>query len=169
MVYAQSAVDYGFLAGVNYESACDGTGVRTAIFFSGCAHNCPGCHNPETHDPHFGVLISENIIYEIAEEIKKRPYLSGITLTGGDPLYKPLAVLRFLVKLKRFLGFLPNIWLYTGYTMDQIERGDIPDPLHGRMLVDMCDVIVDGPFVKDLADKRLAFRGSSNQHIIAIF
>ena len=161
-------MDYGYLAGINYESAADGTGVRTAIFLSGCAHNCPECHNPETHDPRFGVQITEDIIRQIAEEIKKRPYLAGITLTGGDPLYMPWQTLAFLAKLKRCLGFLPNIWLYTGYTMEQIERDDIPAPLYGRMLVDLCDVVVDGPFIKALADKRLAFRGSSNQNIIQV-
>ena len=161
-------MDYGYIAGVNYESACDGTGVRAAIFLSGCTHFCPGCHNPETHNPYFGTPVTEDLIKTIADEIKARPYLSGITLTGGDPLYCPLHTLNFVVTLKRYLGYLPNIWLYTGYTMDEIDKWNpqLEFVTHAQALIALCDVIVDGKFVKDLADKRLAFRGSSNQKII---
>lgn len=162
-------MEYGYLAGINYESAADGTGVRTAIFLSGCTHRCPGCHNPETHDPRFGIHITDEIIQQIAEEIKARPYLAGITLTGGDPLCFPQYTLNFLAFLKRCLGYLPNIWMYTGYTMKDIDAmGTSEFKRYADILINLCDVVVDGPFIRDLADKRLAFRGSSNQNIIYV-
>ena len=162
-------MDYGYLAGVNFESAADGSGVRTAIFLSGCTHACPGCHNPDTHDPHFGIPITESVIAGIANQIKKRPYLSGITLTGGDPLCFPQYTLSFIVTLKRCLGYLPNIWLYTGYRLEDIRRMEQSEfKTYADLVIGLCDVVVDGPFVKELADKRLAFRGSSNQRIIAV-
>ena len=161
-------MEYGYIAGVNYESACDGQGVRAAIFLSGCTHFCPGCHNPETHNPYFGTQITEDIIRRIADEIRSRPYLSGITLTGGDPLYDPEHTLNFVVTLKRFLGYLPNIWLYTGYTVEEMKKWDprLSFVRFAQALISLCDVVVDGKFVRELADKRLAFRGSSNQNII---
>lgn len=164
-------MEYGYLAGVNYESACDGDGVRAAIFLSGCAHDCPGCHNPETHDPHFGIPITNEIIHRLAIEIDQRPYLSGITLTGGDPLFEPFKTLAFLTALIRELGRLPNIWLYTGYVFDDIMSAEAPPGTEAwarKLIVDLCDVVVDGPFIRELADKRLAFRGSSNQNIIHV-
>ena len=166
-IFPMDQMHYGWLAGINYESAADGPGIRTAIFLSGCTHECNGCHNPETWNFHYGKPIDESMIRQIASEIKRRPYLSGITLTGGDPLCYPLYSLNFLVTLKKHLGQMPNIWLYTGYKIEQLGLED-----HGRIdldvmrLISLCDVVVDGPFVKEKADKRLEFRGSTNQRII---
>lgn len=161
---------YPYLSGVNYESVADGPGVRAAIFLSGCNHNCPGCHNPDTHNPCFGAEISQASITTIAYLIDKRPYISGITLTGGDPLYDVEATLNFVSDLKTELGERwdeLNVWLYTGYTWEQLMlRYRIDDNL--QKLLHMVDVVVDGPFVQSLADKRLAFCGSSNQRIIDV-
>jgi len=161
---------YPYLSGVNYESVADGPGVRAAIFLSGCGHNCPGCHNPDTHDPHCGSQLSDASIYTIAYLIENRPYISGITLTGGDPLYDVEATLNFVKRLSEYLEDRWNnlsVWLYTGYTWEQLmKRYAVDDNL--KLLLSMVDVVVDGPFVQSLADKRLAFCGSSNQRIIDV-
>ena len=75
------------IAGINYESINDGEGVRTVIYVSGCSHKCPNCHNPETHDIKYGVRFTNELQDEIINNINKRPFISGITLSGGDPLY----------------------------------------------------------------------------------
>ena len=161
---------YPYLSGVNYESVADGPGVRAAIFLSGCNHNCPGCHNPDTHNPCFGSQISKASIVTIAYLIDKRPYISGLTLTGGDPLFNVKATMNFLTELKSELGERwekLDKWLYTGYTWEQLMmRYRMDEDLQN--LLSMIDVVVDGPFVKSLADKRLAFCGSSNQRIIDV-
>lgn len=161
---------YPYLSGVNYESVADGPGVRAAIFLSGCTHNCPGCHNRQTHDPCYGSQLNDAMIYTIAYLIDNRPHISGITLTGGDPLYNIEATANFLSKLKEYLGERwnkLNVWLYTGYTWNQIMEKYKTDEHLQRLLL-MVDVVVDGPFIQNQADKRLAFRGSLNQRIVDV-
>lgn len=159
------------LSGIVYESIVDGPGVRTAIFLSGCNHNCAGCHNPETHNPNFGFQLVEEDIIQIADNIVKSPYISGITLTGGDPLFWPQNTLNLLKYLLFYIIKKDNnwvqerkspIWIYTGYIYENINKddNDMDDVLH------MANVLVDGPFIQKLADRTLAFRGSSNQRII---
>lgn len=161
---------YPYLSGVHYESIVDGTGVRAAIFLSGCSHRCPGCHNPQTHDPCFGQPITKDTIDEIAKRIADAPYLSGITLTGGDPLYCPYQTANFLSALRSSLGARASslsVWMYTGYTWREVAALAKKDKNVARLLA-MIDVVVDGRYVEALADARLAFRGSSNQHLIDV-
>lgn len=151
------------IAGVNFESTVDGPGVRAAIYLSGCPHHCPGCHNPDTHDPEYGRLATAEEALRIAKEIVKRPYLQGITVTGGDPFYANHAAL-FLQSVLAVVGNMApqkklDIWVYTGYLFRDIM--DHP-------LLQLADVCVDGPFIAALADKRLVFRGSANQRIIDV-
>ena len=98
------------IAGVNYDSLVDGEGVRAAIYLSGCRHHCPGCHNYDAQSPEFGQILTPSLLSSIAEEIKKREYLSGITLTGGDPLYDPEATEIMLEALLNLIGSDTNVW-----------------------------------------------------------
>lgn len=157
---------YPRLAGINYESMVDGEGVRAVIFFSGCSHHCPGCQNEEAQDPAYGKACTLELIQEIAAEIAKRPFLSGITLSGGDPLYNPMRTACFLVSLEREMIALgqtmPDVWLYTGYVLNDVLAS------HNRfvpVILRYVHFLVDGRFESSLADKTLAFRGSSNQKL----
>ena len=76
------------IAGIDYESVKDGVGVRTVIYVSGCSHNCYRCHNPQTHDINYGIPFTEELQNEIMENIRKRPFISGLTWSGGDPLHE---------------------------------------------------------------------------------
>ena len=163
---------YPYCAGINYESIADGPGVRVAIFLSGCSHKCKGCHNPQTHDPHFGNEITSAVVDDIVNAIKGMPYISGITLTGGDPLYDAEKTANLLYSLKYRLDDRwdkLSIWLYTGYTwqalMDQYYEHNNVNIGH---VLALTDVIVDSPFVQSCADPTLAFRGSANQKIIDV-
>lgn len=160
------------LAGVNYESLVDGEGVRTAIYLSGCAHRCPGCHNPETWNPEYGQPMTGELIQCIADGIaSRRGFLSGITLTGGDPLYDPAGTCDFLLRLRAALSSrgcdAMNTWLYTGFTLAELLSPANPHLICNSIhrLLRMIDTLVDGPFIRGLADKTLKFRGSSNQRI----
>lgn len=164
------------ISGINYESMVDGEGVRAAIYLSGCTHRCPGCHNPETHDPEYGKPATPELIRKIAREIvKRKAFLSGVTLTGGDPFYDPLATCQFLTDLWKELldtdypvdKLLP--WVYTGYTLDEILQLaptlEVSRQRSCYHLLSVCDHLVDGPFIQEKADKSLAFKGSTNQRI----
>jgi anaerobic ribonucleoside-triphosphate reductase activating protein len=161
---------YPYISGINYESVADGPGVRAAIFLSGCTHTCPGCHNPKTHDPCCGSRINELTINNIAHNIHVARFLSGITLTGGDPLYNIDQTYNFLYSLRNRVGEQWNtmsVWLYTGYTWEKLMKL-YPAFENLRSLLSMIDVIVDGPFIQSQADKTLAFRGSTNQRLIDV-
>lgn len=142
-----------------------GNGVRCTIWVSGCKHHCPMCHNQWTQDFSVGRTYSYN---EKADEIWKylsKPFYDGITLSGGDPLSQDNDGLREILDIIHIVRtHFPkkNIWLYTGYSLEEIrnhENGLV------REIVDKVDVLVDGRFEIDKKDISLAFRGSSNQVI----
>lgn len=149
-----------YLSGVNYESIADGEGCRTTIFISGCKHNCPECQSPDTHSFTYGTLLDEKLIESINEEMNQRPFLSGITLSGGDPMYQPKEVVDLINKLN-----IPNnnIWCYTGFTFEQLLENDEQVELLKKI-----DVLVDGLFEIDKRDVTLRFCGSTNQRIIDV-
>ncbi|MCM1452482.1 MAG: anaerobic ribonucleoside-triphosphate reductase activating protein [Clostridium sp.] len=131
----------------------DGPGLRTSIYFAGCAHKCPGCHNPQSWDFNGG---REVAIGEIMAHVEKNGF--NVTLTGGDPLYQIDEILPLCHSLRQ-AGF--NIWCYTGFTLEEIQAS----PSLSRIL-NAVDAIVEGPFIEVLRDTSLQFRGSSNQRII---
>ncbi|KAA9007236.1 anaerobic ribonucleoside-triphosphate reductase activating protein [Paenibacillus spiritus] len=151
------------LAGYIPESIVDGLGLRAVIFISGCFHNCPGCHSPHTHDKGYGREFTEEKQWEIINDIKTNPLLSGITLSGGDCFFSAKEVIQFVVKLKNEIPNI-NIWAYTGFTIEQLMSKQ--DSKY--RLLEMCDVLVDGRFVLEERDLTLKYRGSRNQRIINI-
>lgn len=133
----------------------DGPGFRTAIYLSGCSHQCTGCHNPQSWNPKAGDIMSLNDILDI---VMSEDF--DVTLTGGDPLFDPYKTM-LLAKSIKEAGY--GIWLYTGYVFEDIlkDKG-LSSPLP------YIDVVVDGPYVESLRDPDLKFRGSSNQRIIPV-
>ena len=143
------------------ETILDGEGIRYSIYLSGCSHNCPGCHNPESHDPQAGEVVTDQLVEQMIEEILANPMLDGITFSGGDPLYNPRAFLPLLRRVKKRTQM--NIWCYTGFTYESIKDNPLYQPLF-----EYIDVLVDGRFISSLYDPTLSFRGSRNQRIIHI-
>lgn len=141
------------------ESIVDGEGIRTVIWTQGCLHNCPGCHNPQTHDFDGGFLKD---VHELCEEIRDVPFQDGITLSGGDPLEQIDACLE-IVKYVHEIGL--NVWCYTGYTMEALLRRCQKEE-NLKELLSNIDVLVDSPFILELKSYNVPFRGSSNQRII---
>lgn len=152
------------ISGYIKESIVDGEGMRAVIFFSGCSHDCPGCHSPQTHDKNSGDPFTLERQLEIIKEIKNNPLLSGVTLSGGDPFFSAYEVLGF-VKLLR--TEIPNIdiWVYSGFTYEQLTKNKMN--IVYKLLCE-CDVLVDGKFDINRRDTTLKFRGSSNQRIIDV-
>ena len=138
----------------------NGPGVRVSLFVSGCRNRCKGCFNPEAWNFNYGQEYDGiNTANEIVKSLTP-DYISGLTILGGDPMEPEniyeITNLCYIVKL-----LFPNksIWLYTGYMWEDIEDREIKEYI---------DVLVDGPFVEDLKDISLQFRGSSNQRIIDV-
>jgi len=141
------------------ETIVDGVGLRYSIYFSGCSHACPGCHNKYSWNPNNGTELTYEILNEIANEINQNELLDGITISGGDPLFNPKDMLKVLKFLKEKTK--KNIWMYTGYTLEEIKKDDLR-----KKCLKYVDVLVDGRFIKELYDPNIKFRGSSNQRII---
>lgn len=144
------------------ETITDGTGLRTSIYVSGCNHRCNGCHNPQTWSFEAGEPLTKELIELLIQNIKNNPLLNGVTFSGGDPLEVGNAefLLDFLKMFKR-AGI--NVWCYTGYIYE-----DLLDMPVQKECLKYIDVLVDGPFIKELKDPDLIFRGSSNQRIIKL-
>ena len=131
----------------------DGPGFRTSIYFAGCRHECPGCHNPQSWDFNGG---RETDIDDIMKIVIEEDF--DVILTGGDPMYQPEIVKELSRRVKE-AGH--SVWVYTGFTWEEIQND--------RRLMDALEyveAIVDGPFIMSLRDTDLKFRGSSNQKIV---
>ncbi|MDK2823301.1 MAG: anaerobic ribonucleoside-triphosphate reductase activating protein [Clostridia bacterium] len=139
------------------DSIVDGPGIRVVTFLQGCPRRCEGCHNPSLLPREGGQEITER---ELAKMLLKKltPKHAGLTFSGGDPLMqweKLLNVISFIRKRKPGV----NIWVYTGYTFEEVK--DLP-------VMELIDVLVDGPFIIKEKDISLVFRGSRNQRIIDV-
>lgn len=150
----------------------NGPGIRVSLFVSGCTHDCPGCFNREYQDFHYGEKMSFEITEKIIDLLKLKQY-KGLTLLGGEP-FQNLELIEFIKPVRTFVDAYnaelgggsfdkKDIWVYSGYTFEQILSKE-------RMLalLKLCDVLVDGLFVESLLDLNLRFRGSSNQRLIDV-
>ena len=156
---------------MNYSQliTCDtanGEGIRTSLFVSGCTNHCPGCFNQEAQDFNYGKLYTqdtENILLDCI----KQPYISGLSILGGDPLCQDdmgLITLNFLAHKVHSLG--KTVWLWTGFKWENFNFTN--NFSLQSLLLSACDVVVDGPFIEAEKDLTLAFRGSRNQRIIDV-
>ena len=137
----------------------NGDGLRVVLWVSGCEHCCKECHNPITWDPNGGLLFDESARQEIFDQLDK-PYISGITFSGGDPLH-PANRAEVRELMQEICEKYPNktIWLYTGAVWEKLYN----DPMMRSV-----DVLVDGEFEVDKKDTKLLWKGSSNQRVIDV-
>ncbi len=146
---------------IQQDSIVDGEGIRSVIWFQGCSHNCPGCHNPETHDFNAGVIVS---LEEMKAQIDELEFQAGVTFSGGDPMMQ-VEALTELASYVHEKGM--NVWVYTGFTFEELmtlaEKND-----NYRKALEEIDVLVDGRFVLELRSFDAQFRGSSNQRILDV-
>ena len=136
----------------------NGTGIRVVLWVAGCTHHCKDCQNPITWDPNGGLFFDNNARWELIEALKE-DYISGVTFSGGDPLHPEnrRAILQLISDIRENFGDTKTIWLYTGYKYEEVEY-----------LVRNVDVVVDGEFICELADKKYHWAGSTNQRVIDV-
>ena len=147
------------IAGMKHDSIVDGPGLRFVVFMQGCEHKCPGCWNPNTHDPGGGVDFP---MEELVDQMLSNPLTDGLSLSGGEP-FGQAADCAYLARAAHKAGL--NVWCWTGYTFETLLS--MGNDAHMELLKEL-DVLVDGPFV--LAEKTLdlPWRGSRNQRVILV-
>ena len=139
------------------ETTVDGPGLRTSIYLQGCPIHCSNCHNKSSWDPNGGYEMKDE---EIINKLKEDPFITGVSVLGGEPFFQKELLLRFLKKLKKELPSF-SIWVYTGYTLELLKKDKI-----ALRVLKLIDVLVDGPFIESKKDSSCIFRGSLNQRII---
>ena len=157
------SIHYG---GLKFVDMLDGPGLRVTLFVSGCCNCCKNCQNQETWDPNYGKQFTEDTLTEIVNELKNE-YYKGFTLCGGDPLYHANRkdVCNIARTIKAVFGDTRSIWMYTGYTIEDIDAWDDPDV---NELFDYVDVVLDGPYIEELKSPEKPWVGSSNQRMFAV-
>lgn len=137
----------------------NGPGCRVSLFVQGCEFNCPGCFNTTAKDFDAGAPFTEdtkNLIFLFAEP----NHIAGLSVLGGEPLH-PNNRDEVLQLAREFKEKYPakTVWIWTGYLIEDVEE-------LLSSYIDVIDMVVDGPFIEELKDPRLEFRGSSNQRVI---
>lgn len=148
------------IAGIVEDSIVDGPGLRLVIFTQGCLHKCPGCHNPETHDPAGGRTCR---IEEILERYEQNPLLDGVTFSGGEPFLQAIPLAQLAAMIHSLGG---TVLTYTGYIFEELVCG-ANAPIGACQLLEETDLLVDGPYVEALRSLELEYRGSSNQRLLS--
>ena len=145
------------IAGTINDSIVDGPGLRFTVFTQGCDNNCPGCHNPHTHDKNGGELIE---IDEILKTIDKNPLLDGVTISGGEPFLQAeqLVPLAKMIKERDL-----SLMVYTGYIYENL----IAEEKYSGLL-QYVDILVDGPYIESQKSLDSGFTGSKNQRVIEL-
>lgn len=151
---------------IKFADVANGTGIRTVLFVSGCTHRCKGCFQPETWDFEYGEEYTSETEQTIIDSLKPG-YVTGLTLLGGEP-FEPANQRTLVGLLRRIRDELPskNIWCFSGFTFEELTgdsraRCEVTDEM-----LSLIDVLVDGRFVEEKKNIKLAFRGSENQRIL---
>ena len=168
-VLAVARLTGGFLnfATVKYFDIANGEGVRTSLFVSGCRRGCKNCFNAVAWDFNAGTPFDEAVQQEILESLE-HPFCEGLSILGGEPMEpeNQAGLVDFVERVRAGLTDGRTIWCYTGDTLDELVAGGRHHTEVTDRLLACIDVLVDGPFVQELHDITLRFRGSSNQRII---
>lgn len=165
-----------YYSGIEPCDVLNGEGFRTVIWVSGCSMGCKGCFNPSTHNPYYGQEYTQETEDYILECLSK-DYIDGVTITGGNPLedYNLDTVLNLVNKIRLSLPE-KTIWIYSGFRWEEIMKehygasyiNNFNADFLRQVIIQKCDVLVDGRYVDSLRDVNCKWRGSTNQRVINI-
>jgi len=156
-----------YYSNIKYYDVANGAGVRTSLFVSGCRKHCKNCFNKETWNFFNGTEFTDEVLKNILDSLAP-DYIAGFSLLGGEP-FEPENQKELVKVLKIIKDKYPNkeIWCWTGLCLDnELKMGGSKYTYYTSEMLGYIDVLVDGPFIEELKDLTLAFRGSSNQRII---
>lgn len=148
---------------ITHDDINNGDGLRVVLWVAGCKHHCKGCQNPVTWNPDDGLTFRKKDRDEIFTALRK-PYIVGITFSGGDPLHQnnrtEVDLLAQMVKAE-----FPDktVWVYTGYTWEEIMQDKALYHLMRNV-----DILVDGRYEEELRDVNYPWAGSTNQRVIDV-
>ena len=142
---------------VVHDTMVDGPGFRTSIYCAGCPNHCPECHNPQSWDINHGTMTSTE---DLMKEIMSDP-CANVTFSGGDPMCQAEGFAELAQAIRKESN--KTIWCFTGFKYENLLKNPAQ-----KKLLELIDVLVDGPYMKELRDTDLFFRGSSNQRIINV-
>ncbi len=146
------------IAGTVQDSIVDGPGLRFTVFVQGCSHSCPGCQNPQTHDPNGGSTV---FLDALLSQLDGNPLTDGLSLSGGEPMEQAEGCV-LLARAAHQRGL--DVWCWTGYLFESLLLGTAAQ----QSLLQEIDVLVDGPFLLEQRSLALPWRGSRNQRIIDV-
>lgn len=162
---------------IDTEDVCNGDGLRVTLFLSGCSHHCYKCQNPQTWDINSGIPFDESAKEELFRELSK-DYISGLTLTGGDPLHEANldGVLSLVNEIRLSFGDTKTIWIYSGYTWNDVFTTEHMKKDENEFLtwnkraeiISKCNIFVDGQYIDSQRDITLKWKGSANQRVIDV-
>lgn len=161
-------------AQIYWNRTCDGEGIRVALYCSGCGWKCKGCHNAETWDPAYGSPFTEEVKQKVLDGCD-HPWIDGLSLLGGDPMFpdNQSSVLELLRAFRARFGAAKSVWMWTGCILERdlcsssskFKKSEWHTE-YTHDILQLVDVIVDGPFIEALKMPNLKWRGSTNQRIL---
>ena len=157
-----------YVAEIKKFDIANGLGVRVSVFVSGCRHRCPGCLNEIAWEFDYGKEYTADIENEIIDALRP-DYIEGLSLLGGEP-FEPENQPALLGLLRRVRKELPakNVWVYSGFTLEELLGESRARTEHTDEMLSLIDVLVDGRFIYAEKDITLRFRGSRNQRILDV-
>lgn len=153
----------GYIADYKPFNFVDGEGVRCSLYVAGCPFHCPGCYNRAAQNFHYGTPYTVELEDQIIKDLSQS-YVQGLTLLGGEPFLNTQVCLRLVKRVRQEFGDQKDIWSWTGYTWEELQK-ETADKLE---LLRQLDILVDGRFLLAQKDLTLQFRGSANQRIIDV-
>ncbi|MDN6205523.1 MAG: anaerobic ribonucleoside-triphosphate reductase activating protein [Staphylococcus simulans] len=163
MLYAQVETGQGYLAKIEEESFVDGEGVRCSVYVSGCPFACAGCYNVAAQKFKYGTPFTDETLTQILDACAP-DYIAGLSLLGGEPFCN-IDILQPLIEAFRArFGHTKTIWVWSGFMFENLKH----NTKARKELLKQIDVLVDGPFVQQLYQPGLAFKGSLNQRVINV-
>ena len=144
---------------ITKEDMLNGDGLRTVLWLAGCSHACQGCQNPMTWDVKGGLPFDEAAKEELFEALAPS-WISGVTFSGGEPFCQAEALVPVAEAVK---AMHKHLMIYTGYLYEQLLKMEESGV---QRLLELADVLVDGPFLMAERNLTLQYRGSENQRVI---
>lgn len=139
-------------------------GISVTFFTQGCPHRCKGCHNPETWSFEGGKEFTPKVLNEIYEALQANGIERSFSIMGGEPMCEENLFLTCMVLQNVRLRYPDvKVYLWTGYYYEELLKKSDPKI---KLILDMVDVLIDGPYIEARRDITLQMRGSSNQSII---